>query len=127
MNQKKSHPRKPNTSLKGVKYVMLTVGLTSILGFWGLFARQAAAAGAANQSSGGNSNTLNLQPSGSNINVLPRVPSLVPQGSQGSSQFGGLPSSFNQAPQSSFGLFSNGSNFGQFNQRSPFTITRSSR
>ena len=47
MNQKKSHPRKPNTGLKGVKYVMLTVGLTSILGFWGLFARQAAAAGAA--------------------------------------------------------------------------------
>jgi hypothetical protein len=119
MNQKKSHPRKPNTGMKGVKYMMLSVGLTSILGFWGLFARQAAAAGMVNQNSGGNNNTLNLQPSGSNLNVLP-------QGAPGSSQ-SGLSPNFNQAPQSSFGFFPNGSNLNQFNQRSPFTITRSSR
>jgi hypothetical protein len=126
MNQKKSHPRKPNTGMRGVKYVLLSVGLTSILGFWGLFARQAAAAGLVNQNSGGNNNTLYLQPSGSNINVLPRVPTLVPQGAPGSSQFGSFPN-FNQAPKSSFGFFPNGSNFNQFNQSSPFTITRSSR
>jgi hypothetical protein len=125
MNQKKSHPRKPNTGMRGVKYAILSVGLTSILGFWGLFARQAAAAGLVNPNSS-NSHTLNLQPSGSNFIVLPAVPTLVPRGAPGSSQ-SGLPSNFNQAPQSPFGFFQNGSNFGQFNQPSPFTITRSSR
>jgi len=126
MNQKKSHPRKPNTGMRGVKYMILSVGLTSILGFWGLFSRQAAAAGLVNPSSSGNNNTLYLQPSGSNFIVLPAVPTLVPQGAPGSSQ-GGVPFNFNQAPQSSFGFFQNGSSFGQFNRPSPFATTRSSR
>jgi hypothetical protein len=125
MNQQKSHSRRPNTGMRGVKFMILSMGLTSVLGFWGLFSRQAAATGLVNPSSA-NNNTLFLQSSGSDKIVLPPVPTLSPRGAQRSFQ-AGAPLSSNQAPLSSFGFFSNGSNPGQSSQPLPFATTRSSR
>ncbi len=126
MNQQKSHLRKQDRGMQGIKYVILSMGLTSILGFWGLFSRQAAAASTANPTSDGNT-TLLVQPTGANAITLPPMPTLVPPGAPGSSQVGSPSNQTTWNPQSLVTLFFGSGNSLQVSRPAPVVTTRSSR
>ncbi len=80
MNQTLQTKSKRNSSLKGTKLVLATLGVTSILGFWALFSRQAPGSQIAD-------NSL--------LDNLPPIPTLVPALSEAS-----LPAAAKPAPSS---------------------------
>ncbi len=87
MNQTLQTKSKRNSSLKGTKLVLATLGVTSILGFWALFSRQAPGSQIAD-------NSL--------LDNLPPIPTLVPALSEASlpASQASLPAAAKPAPSS---------------------------